>query len=263
MSSSTTPSAAVRARLPVPPPLTNSSSPPHSATTSRTARRSPAGARGCPAPRPTASPGSRRCAAACRGSVADAGDLALVGHQPDEPGAGPLVDLLGHPPRPRGIVDRRALRPDPRHAPAERPPAGVDVEADAHLRRPAADRALDQVEVRAVVDHQHRRARGRLGGEAGDLADRAAVDRRVGDDEVLEALAGELERLGDGEREHAAEAGIELAGSGAGRRSSAPTSTPPGSAARPPGRASCARCAASRRGRRTRTAASPSAKIES
>ena len=119
--------------------------------------------------------------------VADPGDLSLIGHQPGEPGARAILDLAA-------IRRARAASwTGERFGPirATRPPSGhqptIDVEADPDLRRPAADRALDQVEVGPVVDHQHRRALRRLGGEPRDLGDRAAVDRRVGDDEVVEA----------------------------------------------------------------------------
>ena len=62
--------------------------------------------------------------------------------------------------------------------------------------RAATDRALDQVEVRAVVDHQHRRRLGSLGLEPRHTGDRAPVDGRVGDDDIVESLLGEVERLG-------------------------------------------------------------------
>ena len=98
--------------------------------------------------------------------VADAGDLALVGHQPGERGA-------------RGA--RRSPRPSAAPGAASwigerfgpirptRPPSGHQpTSMSRHTRtsrRAAADRALDQVEVGAVVDHQHRRPRRVLGGQ--------------------------------------------------------------------------------------------------
>ena len=159
------------------------------------------------------------------GLVADAGDLALVGHQPGELGPRPLGDLRRHLRRAPRLVDRRALRADARHPPAQRPPARVDVEADANTGGAGADRALDQVEVGAVVDHQHRAAARVLRGQPRHLRDRAAVDRGVGDDDVLEAGACEVNCLGSGEGEDAMKARDRARGFAAARRSSAPTST--------------------------------------
>jgi len=147
---------------------------------------------------------------AARDPVADACDLALVGHQAREPGARARLDLLRHPPCAGRIMHRRPPRPDPGQAAAHRPPAEVDVEADGDLRWAGTDRALDQVEVGSVVDHQHRRAGGVLGREPPDLGDRAAIDGRIGDEQVGEPGAGEVKRLRGGEREHAANARVEV-----------------------------------------------------
>ena len=195
----------VRARLPVPPPLTNSSS-----ATSRTAaddRR--AGARG-----------SRRSERACMNRIA-----AL---RSGRPGTGRRPRRSG-PRRPsarrarcrgaRSISARHPTRLLARRGPASasgrpstRPPSGHQPTSMSRQTRtgaaPAADRRLDQVEVRAVVDHQHRRAVGfaRRSSRA-TSRDRRPVDGRVGDDDVLEALLGEPQRLRQREREHPAEAG--------------------------------------------------------
>ncbi len=111
--------------------------------------------------------------------VADAGDVALVGHHPGQPGAGPLGDLGRDPARRLGRPDRRALRADPSQLAADGPPAEVEVQADAHLGRAAADRRLDQVEVGRRVDHRHRCPRGVLGRQARP-APRAPRGRRWG-----------------------------------------------------------------------------------
>ena len=233
MSSVTTPAAAVRARLPVPPPLTNSS-----AVTSRTAstiwgrrRRMSRSEADC----------MRRIERASQGAagdpVADPGDLALVGHHAGQAGARALLDLGRHLARPLRSSHRRALGADPRQLPAQRPPADVQVEADADLGRAAPDRRLDQVEVRRAVDHRHRRARWLGDGQLDQLRERLAVGGRVGDDDVLEALTGEPQRLGQRERRGCPGTRGRARGCGAGPRPSAPTSRRCGSACRRPGRA--------------------------
>ena len=165
----------------MPPPLTNSSSAPCAASSSRT----PSTIRGR---RSRMSASERRLHEADRGAaqrpardpVADPGDLALVGHQPGELGPGALGDLGRHPRAPGAAswTGERfgPIRADPA---AERPPGDVDVEADADLRGAAADRALDQVEVGAVVDHQHRRPR-RVARRSAGRPRRSPPDRRSG-----------------------------------------------------------------------------------
>ena len=49
------------------------------------------------------------------------------------------------------------------------------------------------------------RARGHSAGELGQLAQRGAIGGRVGDEDVLEPMPGEPQRLGQRERERAAE----------------------------------------------------------
>ena len=147
---------------------------------------------------------------AARDPVADAGDVSLVGHHPDQASAGTALDLGRRLARALRGPHRRALGADPRQLSAERPPADVQVQADAELGRAAPDRRLDQVEVGRAVDHRHRRARRLGGGQLDQLGERLAVGGRVGDDDVLEALPGEEQRLGQGEGEDALEAGVEL-----------------------------------------------------
>ena len=97
-------------------------------------------------------------------------------------------------------MDRRALRPDPeRSARGRATVAGVDVEADRDLRRPAADRRLDQVEVRLGVEHQRRRGLGSRGRELDQAPHRLAIDRGVGDHDVIESQLGEVKGLGERE----------------------------------------------------------------
>ena len=93
-----------------------------------------------------------------RRPVADAGDLALVGHQRRQLELRAPLDLPRQRDRLLDRVDRRALRPD-LDPPAQRPPAGVDVDADPDRRRAGPEHRLDRVEVLGAVDHQDRRAR--------------------------------------------------------------------------------------------------------
>ena len=58
---------------------------------------------------------------------------------------------------------------------------------------------LDQVEVRRLVDDERRVGVGTLGREQRQLGKRLAIGRRVADEDVLVTLAGEVERLGQGE----------------------------------------------------------------
>jgi hypothetical protein len=127
-----------------------------------------------------------------RPAVAEAGDVRLVAHDPVK-----HVPALDHLARQRGRlggrVQRRPLRPDP-HPPPEQPPAGVHVQAN--TRAPCRF-----VELLGAVDHD-----GHVG-VAGGPAQGFAVDARVGDDDVLEAvLVGQPERLGEGEGEDALQA---------------------------------------------------------
>ena len=131
-----------------------------------------------------------RCIAPDRGAaqrppgdpVADPGDLALVGHQ-RRPARCPgrLVDLARHPRAPApGCAPASASA---RSAPAC-PPSGHQPTSRSRQTRTcagaAADRRLDQVEVRRAVDHQHRRAaRDRAAAELDQLA-RAPRGRRSG-----------------------------------------------------------------------------------
>ncbi len=67
--------------------------------------------------------------ALARWTVADAGDLGFVAHQPDEADPGPRGDLLGQPAGLRDVVHGRAAHADV-HPSAERAPRGVEVDAD-------------------------------------------------------------------------------------------------------------------------------------
>ena len=139
--------------------------------------------------------------------IADAGHLALVGHQPGERQPRPARDLLGQLPRRGRGVDRGPLRPD-LHPATERPPAGVEVDRDPNRLTAGTRRRLDQVEVLDAVDHQRRRAPGASAANGG-IGDRATIGGRVGDHEILEALVGEVKRLGQGEVQEPPEARVE------------------------------------------------------
>ena len=109
------------------------------------------------------------------------------------------------------MCDGRALGADA-HAAAERPPAGVDVDADAQRSLAASagapvERAVDQVELLDAVDHHAHAALRAFGGELGERAQRAPVGGRVGDEQVLGAVVGEPQGLGQGEGERAREPG--------------------------------------------------------
>ena len=138
------------------------------------------------------------------GPVPDPGDLALVGHQRDEPQLRAALDLPGQGDGVGHGVDRGAFRAD-LDPPSQRPPAGVDVDADPDRRRRAAQHRLDQLEMLDAIDHHHRRLIGVGGAADRQLGQSVAVGRRVGEQEVLEALRGEPERLGQGEREQPGE----------------------------------------------------------
>ena len=122
---------------------------------------------------------------------------------------GPLGDLGREAARVLRSADRRALRPDSRDAAVRGPPARVDVDRDPDRRGAAPRGGLDQVEVRRLVDDQRRVSVGTLGGEQRQLGERLAIGRRVADEDVLVALAREVERLGQGEAQDPAEAVVE------------------------------------------------------
>ena len=140
-----------------------------------------------------------------RGRVADSGDLTLVGHQPGQPEPGAAGDLGGQVAGRLRRPDRRPLRADLQR-PAQRLVADVDVDRDLDPGGPAAERALDQVELHGVVDEQDRRGPGVLGGKAPDLCDPPPVDGGIGEQDVPMPGPGEHQRLGDREAEQAAEA---------------------------------------------------------
>ena len=123
----------------MPPPLTISSS-----ANSRTAATIAAPALGQLGRRAPLHEADRRAPQPpARRPVADPGDLALVGHQRDEFDLRPPLDLARQRHRLLDRVDGRALRPD-LDPPAQRPPAGVEVDADADRRRARAQHRLDQ-----------------------------------------------------------------------------------------------------------------------
>ena len=192
--------------LPVPPALTNSSGPASASTRGDEL--------GAPSTQFAARYGlhhadRRASQRPPRRAVADAGDLAFVRHHPDQPECRSAADLA----RERGggsrIVQRRAPRADADPS-AEQPQPCVGVDADLDRRmRPCAG-GLDQVEVGDRVDHHRqpgcwRRPAGLADDErprpARDLRERAAVDVRVADDEVVEAVSLEPQRLGDCQHE--------------------------------------------------------------
>ena len=185
--------------------------------------------------------------------VADAGDLALVRHQPDQLDARSPGDLLGEAPSRLRGADRGALRAD-LQAVAERPEADVDVDRDRDDRRAAADRELDQVELRRLVHHQDGRCAGLSRLELRQPRDRLPVGRRIGDQQVTMAGLGEHQGLRDREAEDALEARRRAPRPARAPPGSAPTSRPPGSACRRRGRASRPRSRRARRDRRMRRA---------
>ena len=145
-----------------------------------------------------------------RRAVPQARDLGLVGHDPDQRQPVAREDLAGERGRLRGSVQRRALGAHA-HATAERPPAGVDVDAHAHRRAPrCSPRALDQLQLLDAVDH-HRHARTLLAGSAAACqpAQRVFIRARVGDEDVPCPVRGQPQRLREreGERPREARAG--------------------------------------------------------
>ena len=174
----------------MPPPLTISSSTNSLSAATIAARRAASSLRRAPlheADRGAAQPPPRR-------PVGDAGDLPLVGHQRVEFDLRPPLDLPRQRHRLLDRPHRRALRPD-LDPPAQRPPAGVDVDADPDRRRAAAQHRLDRLQVLDAVDHHDRRFVG-----AGDRAQRQLLQRpevggRVGEQQVVEALLGQPQGL--------------------------------------------------------------------
>ncbi len=236
----------------MPPPLTISSSTnsPSAATTA--ARR--AGQLGGRAALHEADRGPAQAPA--RRPVADAGDLPLVGHQRVEFDLRAALDLAGQLDRLLDGVDRRALRAD-LDPPAQRPPAGVEVDADANRRRAGPQHRLDHVEVLDAVDHQDRRPAGLAAERSASSPSALGVGGRVGEQQVLEALLGQPQGLGQGEGHQPGEALVAVAGSPPAGPGSGPTCWRRGSACRRRVPASPPRWPTSRRGRRRRMAPRP------
>lgn len=126
--------------------------------------------------------------------VADTGDLALVGHEPDEAEPWVVVDRPGQGGDLLRGVRGRAARPEVHPAPGQ---PQRRVELDAHPHRWAVDPDVGggEVEVLRAVDHEgHPGGQALVGPEPGE---RRAVDAGVPDDDVLDLL-GEPQRLGQG-----------------------------------------------------------------
>ena len=250
MTSVTAGSAAVRSIEPVPPPLTNSQLGHARARRRRTAARRAASSRAmarCMAR--TAAPWQRLA----RRRVADAGDLRLVGHQPDELDARPRGDRVG---RERGgllgRVHRRALDADvhPAAQPATSRRRRRGTRAPGRRRPPRSGRGAARLSTITVTAPRC--------GPCGQRAQRGAVGGRVGDDEVVEAVLGQPQRLGQREAQLPAEAGV--AAPGAAARGSAPTSRP-AAAASPPARRSRSAAFASNASRSTTAKGGSSAAV--
>ena len=143
-----------------------------------------------------------------RRPVADAGDVALVAHHAGELEARPRDDRAGECRRVVRRPQRRALRSDP-HPPASELEARVEVQADAHRARPARRRrgGIDQVQVVGAVDHQHRRRRDV---ERAELCQRRALRGRVAEQQVVEPVLVQPQRLAQRERHEPEEAGTAL-----------------------------------------------------
>ena len=141
--------------------------------------------------------------------VAEPGDLALVGQDADEPAARAGRDLLDEGERLGGSPDRAAARSQVHATAGEargRAEGRIDLDAQAHGRAGAgsmiAERGEDQVDPGGRVDDE-----GEVGqcvGVGGESAEGAAVDRRIGDEDVAESAPVEIERLREGEGEEAA-----------------------------------------------------------
>jgi hypothetical protein len=94
---------------------------------------------------------------------------------------------------------------------SERAQAEVDVDAHAQGRVPTRCRSgLDQIEVLARVDHDREARLGALSAQATESGQGRAIGGRVGDKQVVEAVAREPQRLRKGEAERAAKAGCAL-----------------------------------------------------
>jgi hypothetical protein len=132
------------------------------------------------------------------GIIAEARDLPLVRHHPDEFEPGAASDHLGERPGVLHRMDGRA----PRAHMAEEPgtPRGIQLEADPdacpHVRR---HHRIDRIELGYRVDHD-----GHAGGSiriAGEFADGGGIDRGVSDHDVVDrpvtvGRPREPERLG-------------------------------------------------------------------
>jgi hypothetical protein len=133
-----------------------------------------------------------------RGPVAHSGDLALICHQCCQFELWPALDLLSQRDGLFDRVHRGALRSD-LDPPPQGPPAGVEVDADPHRRRTRPQHGLDRVEVLGAVDHHDRRVLGVGDGAQRQLPERVGVGSRVGEQQVLEALFRQPQRLRQGE----------------------------------------------------------------
>ena len=146
-------------------------------------------------------PDDQRPRALARDGVGNPGDLALVGHQPDEVEPATFDDGPGEGDHRVRVVHGGPLGPDVLAA-DEQPGVDVDRDPDRAVRGPGR---VDDVEVRRVVDHEGDRPQ-RLGG-AGELGQRRPVHRRVGHEDVPgHALALQPQGLGQGVGQDAPEA---------------------------------------------------------
>ncbi len=141
------------------------------------------------------------------GGVAEAGDVRLVGHDPDERQLLAREDRAGERDGLRGGVDGRALGADD-DAPAERAIAGVEVDAHAD-RRYRAPAQANSGSIRSSWATSSTitvtRARGSSAPSRASSRRARAVGGGVGDDDVLELMPREPDRLGQRERERARE----------------------------------------------------------
>ncbi len=96
----------------------------------------------------------------------------------------------------------RATRTDT-HAPAQQPEAGIGIDADVDDVLCVGAGTLEQIEVLGRVDHDRdpRGSRGALD----DLRQRTPIDAWVTDDDILDTVCSEPQRLGDGQRRTPAE----------------------------------------------------------